>query len=64
MEKAHKLPGILKSIKDLPDEVKSIVMELEILTESFEQGGGVSAAGKKVTRAASKSFEGAAIFIR
>ena len=36
VEKAHKLSGILKSIKDFPDEVKSIVKGLETLTETLE----------------------------
>ena len=39
--------GILQSIKDLPDEVESMVMELEILSDLLQQDSNASITGKK-----------------
>ena len=50
IQSSRKLSGILKSIKDLPDEVESMVMELEILSDVLQQDGNASVAGKKATQ--------------
>ena len=46
---SRKLSRILKSIKDLPDEVEGMVMELEILSEALQQDCNASVAGLKAT---------------
>ncbi len=50
VQSSRKLSGILKSIKDLPNEVESMVIELEILSEVLQQDGSTSVAGKKATQ--------------
>ena len=47
VQSSRKLLGILKSIKDLPNEVENMVIELEILSEILQQDGNTSVAGKK-----------------
>ena len=47
---SRKLSGILKSIKDLPDEVESMVTELDILSEILQSDGSASVAGKEATQ--------------
>ena len=50
VQSSRKLSGILKSIKDLPDEVDSMVIELEILSDVLQQDLNASVAGKKATQ--------------
>ena len=47
VQRSRKLSGILKSIVDLPDEVESMLIELDILSDVLQQGGDASVAGKK-----------------
>ena len=50
VQTSRKLSRILKSIKDLPDEVESMVMELEILSDALQQDCNASVAGRKATQ--------------
>ena len=49
-QSSRKLSRILKSIKDLPDEVESMAMELEILSDALQQDCNASVAGRKATQ--------------
>ena len=46
-EQAHKLSSLLLSIKDLPADLESMAIELEILTEALKLHNGTSAAAEK-----------------
>ena len=50
VQSSRKLSSILTSIKDLPDEVESMVMELEILSDALQQDCNALAAGRKATQ--------------
>ena len=50
VQSSRKLSRILKSIKDLPDEVESMVVELEILSDALQQDSNASVAGRKATQ--------------
>ena len=50
VQTSRKLSGILKSIKDLPDEVDTKGMELEMLSDILQQDRDASVAGKKATQ--------------
>ena len=50
VQTSRKLSRVLKSIKDLPDEVEAMVMELEILSDALRQDCNASVAGRKATQ--------------
>ena len=50
VQSSRKLSGNLKSMRDLPDEVESMVMELAIPSDILQQDFNVSVAGEKATQ--------------
>ena len=50
VQSSRNLLGILQSIKDLPDDVESMVMELEILSDLLQQDCIASMTGKKAVQ--------------
>ena len=50
VQTSRKISRILKSVKDLPDEVEGMAMELEFLSDALQRDCNASVAGKKATQ--------------